>query len=202
MPGHVFLEGPSVALRTVEQHDRDRDVLGYVRNEPTFRRRLGFDEPWPDERVEAFVASVRSNDASRNFFVCLPDDDRADGSPDCTATVPAGDEGPTIAGAINLFDVDRVSGTLSYWLFEPYRGNGYATEAAALLLDYAFDELGLHRVEAETFGGNDTSRALLERLEFVHEGTSRECRIADGEYGDVHRFGLLEDEWTGAELVR
>lgn len=202
MPGHVFLEGPRVTLRTVEQRDRDRELLGYVRNEPTFRRRLGFDDPWPDERVEEFVASVQSNDESRNFFVCLPDDETADRAPVGADAEPTGDRRPTIAGAINLFDVDRVSGTLSYWLFEPYRGNGYATEATALVLDYAFDELGLHRVEAETFAGNDASRALLERLEFVHEGTSRECRIADGEYGDVHRFGLLEDEWTGKEVER
>lgn len=202
MPGHVFLEGRRVALRTVEQCERDRDLLGYVRNEPAYRRRLGFDDPWPAERVESFVASVQSDDASRNFLVCPDDEGRASGSPDCAAAVPSRADEPTVAGAVNLYDVDRASGTLSYWLFEPYRGNGYATEAVSLLLDHAFGELGLHRVEAETFAGNDASRALLERLDFVHEGTSRECRITDGDYGDVYRFGLLEDEWTGIEAGR
>lgn len=199
MPGHVFLEGDRIVLRPVEQDEHDHAVLGYVRNEPSFRHALGFDTPWPRKRVEEFAASTATDESSINLFVCLPTGEDDPGAQ--WDRVESGDS-PPVVGAVNLFDIDRVSGTLSYWLFEQQRGNGYATEAVSLVLDYAFEELGLHRVEADVFSENDPSQDLLERLGFVHEGTARECRLAGGEYGDVHQYAVLETEWTGPEDAR
>lgn len=199
MPGHVFLEGERVDLRVVERDDPDLTALGHVRNDPEFRRALGFDAPWPESRVEEFVASTATDDSSTNLLVCLDGDDapgdgrRPDGD---------GEECVEIAGAVNLFDVDRVAGTLSYWLFDECRGEGYATEAIALVVDHAFERLGLHRIEAEAFTENEPSRRLLDRLGFVHEGTARECRFAGGEYRGRERYGLLEDEWRDEEGTR
>jgi len=197
MPGHVFLEGGRVVLRTVDGDDRDVDVLGRARNEPAFRRTLGFDAPWPRSRVESFVEATADDEGSFNLLVCLSDDEATDDP----SPGGANDASADPIGAVNLFDVDRVSGTLSYWLDEAHRGNGYATEAVSLLVDHAFDEVGLHRVAAETFEANDASQRLLDRLGFVYEGTARECRIAGGEYRDVERFAVLADEWDGARVA-
>ena len=195
-----------MVLRTVDGDDRDVDVLGRVRNEPAFRRTLGFDTPWPRSRVESFVEATADDETSFNLLVGLADDEAASESPLGGADDPSrdtgdgsGDDPGTVpVGAVNLFDVDRVSGTLSYWLDEDHRGDGYATEAVSLLVDHAVDAVGLHRVEAEAFAENEPSQRLLDRLGFVHEGTARECRIADGEYRDVERFAVLADEWRGA----
>ncbi|WP_247730296.1 GNAT family N-acetyltransferase [Halovivax limisalsi] len=218
MPGPVFCRGDRLDLRAVEQTDVDRRFLGYVRNDPDFRRALGFDSPWPRGRTDAFLESTLADESNCNCFVCPRDHHReagegADGEstppPGAERALPPGGESALppavreaqanadhpVAGAVNLFDVDRVSGTLSYWLFDAYRGRGYASEAVSLLVDVAFADLGLHRIEAEVFAENDDSRRLLERLGFVHEGTMRECRITNGDYGDVDRYAVLEDAW-------
>ncbi len=194
-----------MVLRTVDGDDRDVDVLGRVRNEPAFRRTLGFDAPWPRSRVESFVEATADDETSFNLLVCLADGEASSESALGGADDPSrgtadgsGDAPVVPIGAVNLFDVDRVSGTLSYWLDEDHRGEGYATEAVSLLVDHAVDQLGLHRVAAEAFAENESSQRLLDRLGFVHEGTARECRIADGKYRDVERYAVLADEWRDA----
>lgn len=204
MPGHVFLEGTDVALRVIEQTDRDRTILGRVRNDPAFRHSLGFDRPWPRSRVQEFIESTVTDESSINFFICLSDEEcsqdrqvtssetQGSGSRCSGAEVP-------VVGAVNLFDVDDTSGTLSYWLFKAHRGSGYATEAVSLLLEYAFNERSLHRVEAEVFEGNNSSERLLDRLGFVHEGTARDARFTQGEFKNTYQFGLLAPEWADRE---
>jgi RimJ/RimL family protein N-acetyltransferase len=64
------------------------------------------------------------------------------------------------------------------------------------MTDYAFDELRQHRVSARVFGFNEASRALFEdTLGYRHEGVHREETYIDGEYRDVHYYGVLESEW-------
>ena len=68
-------------------------------------------------------------------------------------------------------------------------------EALRALLDMAFDELQLHRIEADTDPRNDRSMRLLERLGFVKEGHFRERWIVGGEVSDAAMFGLLHRDW-------
>jgi ribosomal-protein-alanine N-acetyltransferase len=87
------------------------------------------------------------------------------------------------------------------WFHPKAWGNGYALEASAHLLDHGFRELRLHRISATVMAGNDASTRLCERLGFVHEGTTREAQFAHGEFADVQRYGLLEDQWAGPTTV-
>ena len=68
-------------------------------------------------------------------------------------------------------------------------------EALSALLDYAFTELKLNRVEADTDPRNERSVRLLERLRFSKEGLFRERCIVDGEISDSAMYGLLRREW-------
>ena len=68
-------------------------------------------------------------------------------------------------------------------------------EALAALLDHAFGEMGLHRVEADTDVANHRSLALLERLGFRREGVLRERWLVEGSHSDSHFLGLLDREW-------
>ena len=65
----------------------------------------------------------------------------------------------------------RDAGVLGYWIGKPYWG-GYATEAAAALLDLAFGPLGLHRVEATHLTRNPASGRVMEKLGMRFEGCS------------------------------
>ncbi len=87
------------------------------------------------------------------------------------------------------------SALLGYCLDEPAWGQGYATEAAGALLQWAFNTLDLNRVQSEADTRNIASGRVLEKLGFLHEGTLRENCIVDGEVSDSWIYGLLRREW-------
>ena len=99
-----------------------------------------------------------------------------------------------VAGRINLNNVVRgafQSCSMGYWLGEEYTGRGLASAAAAQMLDLAFGELGLHRVEAGTLVDNVASQKVLARNGFVRFGLApRYLRIA-GRWQDHVLFQRL-----------
>jgi len=83
------------------------------------------------------------------------------------------------------------------WLLSPTaRGRGYATEAARLLLDLCFGEIGLHRVQAELDPRNEASVAMCIRLGMRHEGHFVEHMWLKDEWTDTGHYAILEREWA------
>ena len=70
------------------------------------------------------------------------------------------------------------------------------SEATSTLLRFAFEELGLHRVEADVDPRNEASIRLLQRLGFQREGYLRERYFVGEEISDTIFYGLLRREWT------
>jgi RimJ/RimL family protein N-acetyltransferase len=75
-------------------------------------------------------------------------------------------------------------------------GRGYLAEALPALLSFAFETLGLHRVEADVDPRNAPSLRLLERAGFQREGYLRERYHMAGEVQDALFYGLLRREWA------
>lgn len=69
----------------------------------------------------------------------------------------------------------------------------------AALIRFAFEQLDLHRLEADPDPRNAASIRILERQGFKHEGLLRERYFLDGVPQDAAYYGLLRREWTGAE---
>ena len=69
------------------------------------------------------------------------------------------------------------------------------TEGMGLVLDYAFSELGLHRLEANIQPGNTASIALVRRCGFVREGFSEKYLKIGGEWRDHERWAIRADLW-------
>jgi len=84
---------------------------------------------------------------------------------------------------------------MGYCLDESAWGQGFATEAADALLQWAFDTLDLNRVQSEADTRNTASVRVLEKLGFVREGMLREDCIVNGEVSDSWVYGLLRREW-------
>ena len=102
----------------------------------------------------------------------------------------------TLAGAITLSNVRRgvaETGTLGYWIGQPFAGQGLATAAVRAMLGYAFDELGLHRVEAACVPANAASRRVLEKAGFELEGRARAYLKINGGWADHLLFGCVND---------
>ncbi|MFF7249757.1 GNAT family N-acetyltransferase [Embleya sp. NPDC008237] len=96
---------------------------------------------------------------------------------------------------LTAWDENYRSASLGYCLRDAMWGNGFATEAAHALLEWAFDTLDLNRVQAETDTRNAASARVLEKIGFVREGTLREDCVVNGEVSDSWVFGLLRREW-------
>jgi len=73
---------------------------------------------------------------------------------------------------------------------------GLMTEALLEVLNYGFEELGLHRIEALTANWNIASIKLLKHYAFSFEGTMREDCIVDGKNENSECYSLLEWEWS------
>jgi RimJ/RimL family protein N-acetyltransferase len=81
------------------------------------------------------------------------------------------------------------------------RGQGFGSEALALALRFAFDELNLRRVQLTVFSYNTRAIATYERLGFTHEGTFREALLRDGQTHDMLLYGLLRREWEATHAT-
>jgi len=80
---------------------------------------------------------------------------------------------------------------LGYWIAVPWWGNGYATEAAAALVGYGFEQLRLHRIMARHFGSNPASGRVMQKIGMVREGLLREHFVKWGEREDIVVYGVL-----------
>ncbi|MBK8799824.1 MAG: GNAT family N-acetyltransferase [Anaerolineales bacterium] len=100
-------------------------------------------------------------------------------------------------GWCSLMNWDAVyrSAMLGYCFDGSAWGQGFATEAAGALLQWAFNTLDLNRVQSEADTRNAASGRVLEKLGFLREGTLRENCIVDGEASDSWVYGLLRREW-------
>ena len=84
---------------------------------------------------------------------------------------------------------------IGYTLHPDYWGRGYVPEAARALIDIAFRELGLHKIELTCFGYNVQSQRVAEKLDFTLEARIRDRKDARGNRCDDLRYGLLRSEW-------
>ena len=87
---------------------------------------------------------------------------------------------------------------LGYALSRAHWGKGYVQEALPALLDFAFETLDLHRIEADVDPRNAASIRVLERLHFQREGYLRERYHMLGEVQDAYWYGLLKPQWQAA----
>lgn len=81
-------------------------------------------------------------------------------------------------------------------------GRGLGSEATALMLEHAFEHLGLHRVALSVFSFNTRAIRSYEKVGFRIEGRLREAILRDGTYWDEIQMAILEDEWRARTYVR
>ena len=105
-----------------------------------------------------------------------------------------------LIGAVTLANVRRgivQSGTVGYWIGQPFARQGYMTAALRVLLPTLFGELNLHRVEAACIPANTASARVLEKCGFAREGLARRYLCINGVWQDHYLYGLLDDDFRG-----
>lgn len=101
-----------------------------------------------------------------------------------------------VCGVINLNIITYealCSAYLSYYAVQEFAERGYMKEGLQRVIDHAFEELGLHRLEANIQPGNERSVRLVESLGFTYEGFSPRYLKINGKWCDHERWALLAD---------
>ncbi|MGH7482337.1 MAG: GNAT family N-acetyltransferase [Longimicrobiales bacterium] len=155
------LDAPTVAdVPTIQRLANDVDVA---------RNTLSFPHPYGPGEAERFLTRLYREYALGDAV---------------GFAIRAADSGEYM-GAIGLHLVRSNSAAeAGYWIGQPYRGRGYASEGLAAVLDFAFRDLGLHRVHASHFARNPASGQVMRKAGMRQEGTAR---------GAVRKFGVFED---------
>lgn len=103
------------------------------------------------------------------------------------------------AGEINLNSVQRgafQSSYLGYWIDEDRAGNNYTPEGVLLVVRFALEQLGLHRVQISIVPRNNASRRVVEKLGVRSEGVAVRYLEINGTWEDHIRFAITSEEWA------
>lgn len=104
-----------------------------------------------------------------------------------------------VIGALDLTKVDIRQGTAhtGSWLNEDYHRNAYMTEAKIAVNNFAFNKLGLRKLETEVYDDNIASNRTQQKLGYTNEGLSREHSVcvATGVIHSTIQYGMLKSEW-------
>jgi ribosomal-protein-alanine N-acetyltransferase len=84
---------------------------------------------------------------------------------------------------------------LGYWIALDRWNQGYATESNQRLIDFGFEVLGLHRIEARHFLRNPASGRVMLKLGMEPEGIERDWAVKGDRYESLAVYSILEDEW-------
>ncbi len=104
-----------------------------------------------------------------------------------------------VAGEINLSSIQRgpfQNAYVGYWIDEAMAGNGYMPEAVVVILRFAFEEVGLHRVQVAIIPRNHASRRVVEKLGLREEGTAERYLEINGVWEDHVRYAITAEEWA------
>jgi ribosomal-protein-serine acetyltransferase len=106
-----------------------------------------------------------------------------------------------MAGQIGYNYLDRMNRKteIGYWLGESFQGKGLITRSCAALIDNAFGELEMNRIEIRCGSENHKSRRVPERLGFTEEGTARQAEWLHDHFIDLVVYAMLADEWEAPE---
>jgi RimJ/RimL family protein N-acetyltransferase len=151
--------------------------------------RLG-DLPNPPRSAESHRAWAKEQAVSKSDGDCFQ------------LAIEAADTGEVV-GAVGSHHADVRSGWFEYGITigAEFRRNGYATEAALLLLRHMFAERRFHKCQVRIFAHNEASLALHRRLGFVEEGRLRENVFMAGRHHDLVLMGMIAGEFTQLHLT-
>ena len=166
--------------------------------------------PWQQEEVDVYHRLRGDPEVVRYLYAVPLDRQGAQAKVDgLRSDIDA--PGQWINLAVHIADTDEIAGDVGIgWVSDVHRqaevgytflpehhGHGYATEAAAAMVDLAFTNLGAHRVMGNLDARNSASARVLERLGMRREAHLIQNEWVKGEWTDEVIYAVLADEWTG-----
>ncbi len=179
MDKDIFIETDRLILRKYRLEDVD-DVVEGLNNLNVSKWLAKVPYPYTKEDAIKYINKSIDNNLY-NFAIVLKSENK-------------------VIGAAQLSNIDLENGVSSgggIWINEKYQGQGYGSEAFGARIKYAFEVLGLRRLENGYFKDNVRSRDMQLRFGFKNEGIRREKFVskATGNLEDEYITGLLKEEW-------
>lgn len=147
-----------------------------------------------DENVKRFIGwpLMKTLEETSNYIEEMLRREAADTHLYASIVLKSTDE---IIGTAMIFSFDHEAkhAEIGYVFHSSYWGNGYGTETVALMNDFAFGTLKLHKLNARVVDANIGSAKVLEKNGFELEGRLRDHFFIDGRYFDSLLFGKLKD---------
>ena len=182
MSESFHLETPRLVLRSFR--DDDLPVFVAYRSDPEVARFQAWDAPFPEERAREFLKDMR------HIIPGLPGEWYQ-------VAIERKEDGALLGDcAFSVLAEDNHQAEIGFTLARQYQGKGYATEAVGRLLEYLFDDLGLHRVRAVCDVENQPSARLMERLGMRREGCMLEAYRTRGGWRSEYHYAILNREWA------
>ena len=182
MPKPIFpiLTTERLTLRQLKKSDAPA-LVALLHDEEVARTLLGNLERCTLKQEQGYIKAMREQFLKGqlvNWIVC----DKTTGAP---------------MGCIGLQPIDRTHNKagVGFFLGREYWGRGYMTEAFTAVLDYAFGTLGLNRVSAGHFAGNEASGRVQQKCGLKHEGVYRQAFLKNGEYVDEVMYAIVREDW-------
>jgi len=153
------------------------------------------------EEVARFISPPPSTVAGFERFIAWTHRERGAGNYACFAVMPHG-----MDTAIGIFQVRQLEpgfGTAE-WGFaigSAYWGTGVFMDAARLVIDFAFDVIGTHRLEARAAILNGRGNGALRKIGAMQEGILRRSFLRHGEYLDQALWTILDEDWKAQRVV-
>lgn len=174
--GQPTLSGPRVRLEPLSsQHF---DGIWSMLADPEGARLTGTRQRFTEDQIRQWLATRQDHHNRADWAIVH----REDG---------------TVLGeaVLNKLDTHNASMNFRISLVGPRMfGHGYGTEATRLVIDYAFDIVGLHRISLEVYDFNPRAQRVYEKCGFVREGLRRDALHGDGRWHHAISMAILSTD--------
>lgn len=195
--GTRVLESERLYLRTYTTDDVDTYYPALMNEE--MRRLTGTHALFTHDGVARFIEESAGDSSRIDLLICLqPEEQRMDELSDELSLLENTPHVEYVIGELSLMDIDLINRNahIRIAIFESSNfGKGYGTEAMEMLLDYAFGNMNLHRIELSVYSFNERAIRSYEKLGFRKEGIQREVLYYDYEYHDAINMSILSREF-------
>lgn len=153
------------------------------------------------EEVARFISPPPTSVEGFERFIAWTHVEREAGRYVCFAVVPSG-----LSRAVGIFQVRAMEPGfgIAEWGFaigSPFWGTGIFADAARSTVDFAFETIGVHRLEARAAVANGRGNGALAKIGAVREGTLRNSFLRHGKYLDQSLWSIVREDWRQAKAV-
>jgi len=174
---NAHITGDRIVLRPLEKADLENRVRWY--NDSQVRQTLVVSEQFELKKTTRWFERMQTDQTRTEFAV-----ETLDG---------------VIIGVTGLVGIEKEHGVAECYCVigeKDFWGKKLGTEIHSILIQWAFEKLGLYKIRADIRANNPAIFRVVEKLGFKIEGTLRKEKIVDGQRIDLCRIGLLREEFT------